>query len=533
MPSTPPRTEWLAARRVAPFTVTEPVPHRPDLLLVLDRSSGRVVKAEPFEKPPSTTELAERIAALLPRGRRRVDLAVEDEALARALRSWAPLGTTIETRALPEIDLLMESLEASTRVAEAPWGFDDSATRDDLIAFYVAGRQFATAQHWKRIEDGQCLLFEVPDLGWRAGCASVMGSAGETFGLQVSASLDDHLAWVRHAASGVPFDRGPGRPLLALYFDLVRDLPGGRAQAAHARQHGHPARGKARIPHAIRLDANGVPNQPTGSDCRLLTVLMAGLNSFVKHHGDLFDAPPDKQIRMSATIRTPTASFPIVITAPPDPGRLPWRWGEESSIEGIRAETIGLHVEPYEQARREQGATDAEAHADAALAAELLSCSSVPDARPSAWSPDELAEFLLDYYPAHGAAIGEEIEAVPARIERFFAWLESSDRVVVGALAPALRRLAQCRAEFVARASDPRRYDMAKVVAIGARKAGVDVTDLEALAEFIREEAARQARPPGPGLKKWSWDGNGAPPDLAGPCPCGSGKRHKKCCLPR
>lgn len=528
------RAEWVAACVVAPFTVAEPVPHHPDLLLVLDRTAGRAVHVEAWRRAPETGEVAELIAGLLPTGRRRVHLTVADALLAAALRARAPLGTTVEVGPTPEIAELVRELSAQadlTVPGETPWGFDESATREDLQGFYEAGARFAKAKHWDWVDDGQCLVFDVPDLGWRGGCVTILGHGGETFGLQVMASIDDHLAWVRHALRNQDIGRGPGRPLLGLYFEKPRELPGGKAHVAHARAHGHPARGRSLVPYALRLTEEAIATLPTGADCRLLTVLLAGLDRFVTRHEEVFDGPPEQQVRMTMTMQIPAGRFAIEITAPPDPDRLPWAWGVQDPAEGIRGETVARHVLEYERARLAGGADPEQARTDASFAAEVLSCGSSRDASPSVWSPQEMSNFLLDYYPALGVVTGDELSEVPGRIARLFAWLDSSGRVPAGSLAPALLQLESCREEFLARAADARRYAPAKVLAIGARKAGIDLGDPEALAEFVAE-AARHG---GHGLEagRWKWDGQGEPPSLADPCPCGSGKRYKKCCLPR
>ena len=36
-----------------------------------------------------------------------------------------------------------------------------------------------------------------------------------------------------------------------------------------------------------------------------------------------------------------------------------------------------------------------------------------------------------------------------------------------------------------------------------------------------------------PARSRWIWSGEGSPPDPKAPCPCGSSKRYKKCCMPR
>jgi uncharacterized protein YchJ len=71
---------------------------------------------------------------------------------------------------------------------------------------------------------------------------------------------------------------------------------------------------------------------------------------------------------------------------------------------------------------------------------------------------------------------------------------------------------------------------------------GVDPSDRVAVARFMEDFNKRVAENPDllpmPGFKvvrpkAWTWKPANPKPELAGPCPCGIGRRYKKCCLPR
>ena len=70
---------------------------------------------------------------------------------------------------------------------------------------------------------------------------------------------------------------------------------------------------------------------------------------------------------------------------------------------------------------------------------------------------------------------------------------------------------------------------------------GVDPTDSRAVDAFMADFNLRVEKDPSLPLpedlpdrgKAWAWTPDQPPPDPQGPCPCGSGKRYRKCCMPR
>ena len=71
---------------------------------------------------------------------------------------------------------------------------------------------------------------------------------------------------------------------------------------------------------------------------------------------------------------------------------------------------------------------------------------------------------------------------------------------------------------------------------------GVDPTDSRAVDAFMTEFNERVQTDPSlmplpvdfsHHRRAWVWTPDQPPPDPRGPCPCGSGKRYRKCCMPR
>ena len=88
-------------------------------------------------------------------------------------------------------------------------------------------------------------------------------------------------------------------------------------------------------------------------------------------------------------------------------------------------------------------------------------------------------------------------------------------------------------------ARDESRYGPAKLIGARMRAEGIDISDEEAVGAFMERFNERLAKDPtllpsiGRPRGRWTWDGKGEPPHPVAPCPCGSGRRYRKCCMPR
>lgn len=539
-------TDWAVGRRAAPFVVEQPTPFRPDLLVVYDRRRDHVVAFEPLEPGAPAKQVAAHVVARLPAPTRSrpVRVTIDDGALAAALRDEVLIGTDVAVGPTPEVDHLIahfDAHEGHRRDRRRKWGFAPGTTDADLDLFYDVAGRFAALKPWKTIDPGQVVLFDVPSLGWQNGCASVLGAGGEACGVTLAHSVADYVAALRYAASGGPtalHERGPGVPLLTVYFERQRDLPGGKAQLAHARQHGFVAAPKARVPSLEKSGADSVPLQPGGEDLRIVLAVLGSLLQLL--HGDAspFRAPRDRQVILESTLTLLSGTIEIRLTAPPLAEELPWHWGHEDPLDGIRRQTSSAVVLAFEESRRDAGASDAETTADGHAAFEMLEFWATATGEPLPWTAVDVQEFLLEFYPRRGSASGPDLEQHPARVERFLSWLDASGHVPAGSHDQACRAVAACRQRFLERASDRRRYGPAKLVALHAHQEGIDFDDPPAVDAFLERFNERLKADPsllssGERRKAWVWDGRPPAPDPKAPCPCGGDRRYRRCCMPR
>jgi hypothetical protein len=288
----------------------------------------------------------------------------------------------------------------------------------------------------------------------------------------------------------------------------------------------------------MKASADGVLTPPTTDDSRLATACLEGVRRFVEKNHDIFTAPPRKSIRKRLTVAMPAGSLKVVVTAPP--ADLPWRWGEEEPLDGLHERDREEILAGYRAAREASHDPAEEVESDLWTAEEMLRFKATFGGDLADWRPADIKAYLLDYYPSHGSVTGEEeLRGLPGRLDAFLDWLVSSKRGARAPLESARSRLAELRPRFLREAADPSRFGPAKSLVVAMQEAGVDVTDKDAVDAFVEEYNRRAGEDPSPVAhsgrrpKAWVWDGQDPPPDPRAPCPCGSGRRYRKCCMPR
>ena len=540
----PARGEWALGRRPAPFVVGEPAPHRPELFVLLDVGADRMVAAEAMEPGKTPGAVAAWAAEKLRPG---VRLRVDDRALAQAVRRRVGESNEVLEAPTPEIDGALYSMEeglARTRGRRRGPDWADGAAADTKAAFYAAAERFERVRPWEKASDGHVLAIDVPSMGWTGAIVSILGQAEEAFGMLLLRSLADYVRFVRAGEAAMewePRPPGPGVPLFSVNFDRPRDLPGGKKLAAEARAHGFVPGASGRVPYILNSTPDFVPMPLTTDDYRLATACLEAAGRFVEKHGELFTGVARARIHDRLVLAPPGGELEVLVTCPPPD--LPWRWGEEEPIEGLRKGDRGAIAEAFRAARQAGGASPEEADADGGAALDLLEFKARRGGALTDWLPEDVESYLLEYYPSHGPETGEALPAIPPRVDAFLAWLGASGRARAARVAPARKRLAECREAFLKEASDPRRFGVAKSVVQAMRAANVDPADPAAVDSFLRDFNRRLADDPtllptpmlsprGP-AKAWVWNGQDPPPDPRGACPCGSGRRYRKCCMPR
>ena len=151
-----------------------------------------------------------------------------------------------------------------------------------------------------------------------------------------------------------------------------------------------------------------------------------------------------------------------------------------------------------------------------------------------------LKDILLDIFPRKLSMEAEGYEAVAPVVQAFLRWLGAE-----GILPPAemlAEAVGEWHEEIVAAGADRRNWGPGKQFAMAAQAAGVDLSDQGAMHRFMlqynltqmakvkQRQAAFEPRLEDPYVPVEPIVRQAPKVGRNDPCPCGSGKKHKKCC---
>jgi hypothetical protein len=155
---------------------------------------------------------------------------------------------------------------------------------------------------------------------------------------------------------------------------------------------------------------------------------------------------------------------------------------------------------------------------------------------PRQWDRSAVLECCTEILPQKISAESDYFAAIAPVLSAFLGFLGEKGYLSIGRELSEL--VAELEDEIVARAEDRSSWGPAKIFAVAAHEAGVDLTDEAALQAFMlrynRQLAARPA-PTRAAPEPWPFATKAAQksPPAAGPyepCPCGSGRKYKFCC---
>ena len=165
------------------------------------------------------------------------------------------------------------------------------------------------------------------------------------------------------------------------------------------------------------------------------------------------------------------------LAALPDPGEAPDRPDvsideREALVQAFRASEDGA-----------QFATDQDALDIVSFAIDF--CGDYVDGRPLRWSPVVVELFMADWLPRKVLAEPELFERVPEVLPDWVAYAGRRRGVPPDPLREAVAAVAHYRDEMLEATSDPDAWGPAKVFAVAALEAGVDLADPDAVGRFI------------------------------------------------
>lgn len=307
--------EWVGGRVTLPLYVTEGEPFRPEGDMWLELPSRRIVGwtlLDPKEPRPSVADTLRQAIAKPMAGppRRPARVRVRDAVLANEVRAALGDEAEVAVAPTPELDEMVRLFVESLPEGDEP----DSYFEDGRVPPEAVERLFRTAAllyraaPWKTAHDEQLLRLDVPELGVRGACISVIGALGRSLGLLIFPSLAEFEAHMRIATSYMErgaIPDGPidlGSSLLSLTFDRAGDLPA--SMRREVRAHGWPVEGPAAYPRVQHRERDGLPRPLTEVDVRIATACAGALTAFAAKHRESFRLAPFAPISESYTGET-------------------------------------------------------------------------------------------------------------------------------------------------------------------------------------------------------------------------------------
>jgi hypothetical protein len=266
--------------------ITEPEPHRPDLVLWLQMPDELVIKGLVLDpQQPETfsqTFLDATRAPMVGPPRRPRRIRVADAALAAELRAAIGDLIPVTVAPTPEIDRVVQIMaQTLPKDGEAPGYLEGGHVSEASVeSLFGAARMLYHAAPWKTAADSQVVRIDVPALGIRGACMSVIGALGESLGFILFPSLQAFDSFAELGENvppeGEPLDFGAGH--LALTFDHIDDVaPEMQREIA---EHGWEVAGPAAYPCVEQRERDGMLRPLGDDDVRLAAALAAGLATF-------------------------------------------------------------------------------------------------------------------------------------------------------------------------------------------------------------------------------------------------------------
>jgi len=552
-------TEWIGGRLSAPMYITDGEPYRPDLVIWFEATTQLIVGStvvHPSESAAAVTTCLRQALRKPMMGPRRCPqrIRVAEPELIDAVRHVVGPSVAIEAAPTPELDAIVKLMmtDLSTGDEETASYFEAGRISAQAVSrlFNAAARLYRAAP-WKVLWDSQLLGIDIPALGIAGHAASVIGALGESFGVLIHDSVQGHLAM--RAVADVIDETGEtpeslGTHILSLNFDPADCIP--PLMRGEIRQHGWEVAGPQAYPRVLSIEPDRLLRPLTERDIRVVIAVADALAGFcTKHRRDLGTEPPEP-ITEDMDVDLGDDRVAVRVTAPhPD---LPWEDDEQTDEEETDADVSSL-IDAFLEARVSSGtAVPEEWVQSAGFVCEALLRYKLDYAGGDVedLTAGDVEEFLLDHFPRKLTAEEETIQRTPEVLRAFVTWLRQAGVLSAQVANAAVRRITASEARFYQYAADRSRFGLAKSLATMMHERGIDITDDEQVRGFIAEynptlntvRAAPGTWPPpepnGPAAhrpvkQRWTPAPGGSVPDATSPCPCGSGRRYKKCCMRR
>ena len=542
MSSSEPVREWVGGRFTMPARIEAMGDRRAEMSLWVELPDLQVV-GQVLEDPndPQATfgqSLMRAMSSPLVGVPRRPQIVrVADSALAAQLKSFSFLK--VEVAPTPEFDRVVRSLGAF--FGAGSYFSDPSLTQKDLGALFIAARALWAARPWTLVDDDALIQVEVPALGISDGCVSIVGALDEVHGFALFPSYEDYDCMQESA--GNARESTPLAPHNALYFSFASRDDVSEAMRTEVAEHGWPLADEDAYPILLRI-VEGKPAPVFEPEVRLATAVMRALAACVLRHPQAFESYGEVEIRES---HFDEDDLEVIVSVPHPLAAL-----DDAPGRPERAQTLSVE-NPYRLPFETNALKDLERTLRPFTLHRLMglfcALGSVPElVSPKVW----LGEILQEAQFASEAQFRSTVEPLMLAYNHVVATLEGED---IDGLVPEAADVEACRqwaAGYTALLGriDPAQMEGDVLDAAFAIQALAEIPQMLTLLDEFRGDKSREAMfalyrdsladDADFLLDAWTKarahaaaaTSRRAAPKVGrnDPCPCGSGKKHKKCC---
>jgi hypothetical protein len=336
-----------------PIYLAEEEPYRPDVAIwrpdvtIWFDATNELIVAYELQVPPTPHKKVAQLLdtamrkPLMGSPRRPARIRVEDEALADLIRRRYGNKIEVLVAPIPELQELVTSLSEMPipESDEDVTGYlhEDCITPEIVAPFFRSASRLYRKAPWGYMTDDFLLKLDIPAMGIEDACISIIGAVGESYGFLIFESIEDF---------GIMADRSEeilskkkrriGVPIFSVNFDRGSDLS--KSMRKQAAQHGWEVPGPNAFPSIFRLDADGIAIPPGPRDYRLATLCSEALTRFFSRYGKWLKKGllPEDSVTGRYTIRE-LSGQPVIKITVPHPEAFWVYWGEEEDEAEERA----------------------------------------------------------------------------------------------------------------------------------------------------------------------------------------------------
>jgi hypothetical protein len=253
--------------------------------------------------------------------RRPARIRVQNQAMADSVREATGGGIEIVVAPVPELEEIFDSL--AEHLANQPQARYDPA---ESISPDLIGRLFSSAEvlyrvaPWRDVVEEQVVRVDIPDLGVRGACLSVIGSLGQSFGILLFRSPAEYVRLADPDQE--PSDKSDGpRPdaaMRSLSFDPKKDIP--PSSLKKIKKLRWPVAGPKAYPVIFAVDDDRLPLDLTERDVRIMSATASAFAAFLALHRHVFNA---SEPETTVDFFKGDDDVMVQITAPYEPDRVP------------------------------------------------------------------------------------------------------------------------------------------------------------------------------------------------------------------